>query len=195
MYLHTWRDHRRYGYTVNRVFFTGVCIIIRMLHAHLWIWILSSLVQLDISRVSAARACNILYVFLQDFTNLATLNSRWNKGYRVLQRCVLFCSGLLRFLAFCLVSSLLSCVVLSLFWCAVAFRWVGLVFKQWLRSHKGIQRFTTTAIPCQGLQSDNSALVVFPVPQHPSRNKTNKRYVNNTPSTIFKGASGTQFST
>ena len=49
-YLHTWRDHRRYGYIINRAFeskliwhFTGVYIINRILHTRLWIWILSSL--------------------------------------------------------------------------------------------------------------------------------------------------------
>ena len=54
-YLHTWRDHRRYGYIINRTFeskltwyFTGVYIINRKLHTRLWIWILSSRVQLDI---------------------------------------------------------------------------------------------------------------------------------------------------
>ena len=59
-YLHTWRDHRRYGY-IYRAFeskliwyFTGVYIIKRILHTLLWIWILSSSVQLDISQVSAA---------------------------------------------------------------------------------------------------------------------------------------------
>ena len=26
-YLHTWRDHRRYGYIINRTFFTGVYVI------------------------------------------------------------------------------------------------------------------------------------------------------------------------
>ena len=26
-YFHTWRDHRRYGYKINRAFSTGVCII------------------------------------------------------------------------------------------------------------------------------------------------------------------------
>ena len=26
-YLHTWRDHRRYGYIINPAFFTGVYII------------------------------------------------------------------------------------------------------------------------------------------------------------------------
>ena len=79
-YLHTWRDHRRYGYIMKRAFeskliwyFTGVYIINRILHTHLWIWILSSCVQLDISRVSTAHswdiklilhvwACNILYL-------------------------------------------------------------------------------------------------------------------------------------
>ena len=60
-YLHTWRDHRRYGYIINRAFesrliwyFTGAYIINRILHTRLWIWILSSRVQLDISRISAA---------------------------------------------------------------------------------------------------------------------------------------------
>ena len=41
-YLHTWRDHRRYGYKVNRAFFTGVYITNRILHPLLWKWILSS---------------------------------------------------------------------------------------------------------------------------------------------------------
>ena len=52
-YLHMWRDHRRYGYIINRGkmvwYFTGVYIINRILHARLWIWILSSRGQLDIS--------------------------------------------------------------------------------------------------------------------------------------------------
>ena len=46
-YLHTWRDHRRYGYIINCAFeskliwyFTGVYIINRILHTRLWIWIL-----------------------------------------------------------------------------------------------------------------------------------------------------------
>ena len=30
-YLHTWRDHRRYSYIINRAFFTGVYIIMRSL--------------------------------------------------------------------------------------------------------------------------------------------------------------------
>ena len=45
-YLHTWRDHHRYGYIINRTFerkliwyFTGVYIINRILHTCLWIWI------------------------------------------------------------------------------------------------------------------------------------------------------------
>ena len=53
-----WRDHRHYGYVINRTFeskliwyFTGVYIINRILHTCLWIWILSSRVQLDISLV------------------------------------------------------------------------------------------------------------------------------------------------
>ena len=51
-YLHTWRDHRRYAYIINRTwYFTGVYIINRILHARLWIWILSSRVQLGISLV------------------------------------------------------------------------------------------------------------------------------------------------
>ena len=57
-YLHTWRDHRCYGYIINRAFeskltwyFTGVYIIYRKLHTRLWIWILSSRVQRDISLV------------------------------------------------------------------------------------------------------------------------------------------------
>ena len=43
-YLHTWRDHRRYGYIINRAFeskliwyFTGVYIINRILHTRLCI--------------------------------------------------------------------------------------------------------------------------------------------------------------
>ena len=65
-YLHTWRDHRRYGYIINRAFeskliwyFTGVGITNRILHTCLWIWILSSRVQLDISRVSCAHSWEI----------------------------------------------------------------------------------------------------------------------------------------
>ena len=51
-----WRDHRRYCYIINRVFeliwyFTGVCITNRIWHTRLWIWILSSRLQLDISLV------------------------------------------------------------------------------------------------------------------------------------------------
>ena len=57
-YLHTWRDHC-YRYITNCVFFTGVYIINRVLHARLWIWILSSHVQLNISRVSAANERDI----------------------------------------------------------------------------------------------------------------------------------------
>jgi len=48
-------DHRHYGYIINRAFeskliwyFTGVYIINRILHTRLWIWILSSRVQLEI---------------------------------------------------------------------------------------------------------------------------------------------------
>ena len=51
-YLHTWIDHRCYGYIIYRAFkrkliwyFTGVYIINRILHTGLWIWILSSRVQ------------------------------------------------------------------------------------------------------------------------------------------------------
>ena len=54
-YLHTWRDHRRYGYIINRAFeskliwyFTGVYTINRLLR-----------VQLDVSRVSAANSWDI----------------------------------------------------------------------------------------------------------------------------------------
>ena len=79
-------DHRRYGYIINRAFesrliwyFTGVYILNRILHTRLWIWILSSCVQLNISLIRCAhyeisswpledkihihaRACNILYI-------------------------------------------------------------------------------------------------------------------------------------
>ena len=58
LYLHTWRDHRCYGYIINRAFeskliwyFTGVCIKNRILHIRLWVWILSSRVQLHVSLV------------------------------------------------------------------------------------------------------------------------------------------------
>ena len=87
-YLHMWRDHRRYGYIINRAFeskliryFTGVYIINRILHTRLWIWILPSRVELDkLSHSFAvltreistwpledkihihARTCNILYL-------------------------------------------------------------------------------------------------------------------------------------
>ena len=40
-------------------YFTGVYIINRILHARLWIWILSSRGQLDISRVSCAHSWDI----------------------------------------------------------------------------------------------------------------------------------------
>ena len=43
-----WRDHRHYGYIINCAYFTGVYIINTILHACLWIWILSLRVQLDI---------------------------------------------------------------------------------------------------------------------------------------------------
>ena len=42
LYVFKRGDHRRYGYIINRAFFTGVYIINRILHAHLRIWILSS---------------------------------------------------------------------------------------------------------------------------------------------------------
>ena len=65
-YLHTWRDHRRYGYVINRAFeskliwyFTGVYIINRILDTRLWIWILSCRGQIDISRASAANEWDI----------------------------------------------------------------------------------------------------------------------------------------
>ena len=54
-YLHksqftvTWRGHRRNGYIINRVFFSGFYIINRISHARLWIWNLSSRVELDMS--------------------------------------------------------------------------------------------------------------------------------------------------
>ena len=54
-YRHTWRCHRCYGYITNCSFFTVVYIINRILHARLWIWILSSRGQLDISLVRAYR--------------------------------------------------------------------------------------------------------------------------------------------
>ena len=59
LYLHTWRDHRRYGYIINRAFFTGIYIINRILHARAWIWILSSRGQLDISLVRCAHSWDI----------------------------------------------------------------------------------------------------------------------------------------
>ena len=65
-YLHTWRDHRRYGYIINRAFeskliwyFTGVYVINRILHARLWTWILFSRVHLDISLVRCAHSFDI----------------------------------------------------------------------------------------------------------------------------------------
>ena len=65
-YLHMRRDHRRYGYIINRAFeskpiwyFTGVYIINRILHTRLWIWILSCRFQLHISRVSSAHSWDI----------------------------------------------------------------------------------------------------------------------------------------
>jgi len=65
-YLHTWRDHRRYGYIINRAFeskliwyFTGVYIINRILHTRPWIWISSSRVQPDISLVRCAHLWDI----------------------------------------------------------------------------------------------------------------------------------------
>ena len=89
-YLHTWRDHHHYGYIINHAFeskllwcFTGVYIINRILHTRLWIWILSSCVQLDISLFTAlsreisswpledkihihVQACNNLYILFSD---------------------------------------------------------------------------------------------------------------------------------
>ena len=57
-YLYTWRDHRRYGWIINRAleskliwYFTGVYIMNRILDTRLWTWILSSRVQRDISLV------------------------------------------------------------------------------------------------------------------------------------------------
>ena len=58
-YLHMWRDHCRYGNIKNLAFLTDVYIINRKLHAPLWIWILSSSVQHDISRVSATNQWDI----------------------------------------------------------------------------------------------------------------------------------------
>ena len=65
-YLHTWRDLCHYGCIINRAFeskliwyFTGVYIINRILHTCLWIRILSSHVQLDISLVRCAHSWDI----------------------------------------------------------------------------------------------------------------------------------------
>ena len=71
-YLHTWRDHRCYGYIINCAFeskliwyFTDVYIINRILHTCLWIWILPSCVQLDISRVSAVDHSKIKFISMR----------------------------------------------------------------------------------------------------------------------------------
>ena len=45
-------------------YFVGVCIINRILHARLWIRILSSRVQLEDKIRIHKRACDILYVYL-----------------------------------------------------------------------------------------------------------------------------------
>ena len=65
-YLHMWRAHCCYGYIINCAFeskliwyFTGVYIINRILHTHLWIWILSSCVKLNISLVRYVHLCEI----------------------------------------------------------------------------------------------------------------------------------------
>ena len=78
--LHMWRYHRRYGYIVNRAFeskriwyFTGVYTINRILHTRLWIWILSSRVQLDISLVPCvcqAKCSNIQYCYIYSIQSL-----------------------------------------------------------------------------------------------------------------------------
>ena len=99
-YLYTWRDHRCYVYIINRAFeskliwyFTGVYIINRILHTCLWIWILSSSVQLHISLVCCAHsnqpledkihihvwACNILYIFT--FTSVNEYNNNIIIGF------------------------------------------------------------------------------------------------------------------
>ena len=71
-YIHMWRDYHHFGYIINPTFFTqsGVNIINRILHVRLWIWILSSRVQLVRYRVEHEKikfihvwACNILYIF------------------------------------------------------------------------------------------------------------------------------------
>ena len=58
-YLHTWRDHRHYGYIIKCAFFSGVYIINRILHARLWIWILSYRVQLDILLIRCSHSWDI----------------------------------------------------------------------------------------------------------------------------------------
>jgi len=122
-------------------------------HCTLAVWNLKQTIRFVLYLIEVIIHIVILYtslfiLFLRNIINLATLNSRWNKGHFVLWLCsillccldvfccVLFCcvcyDVFLCVCVFCLVSILLCCNVLC---CAVP-SFVVLVHKKWLCSHK-----------------------------------------------------------